>query len=271
MLFGLAIFPRWVVDDAYISYRYADNLVRHGELTWNIGEDPVEGYTGVFLPLVAAAAIKAGIEPESAGKALGVSCYFLTAFFMFGIARLRRLEPTAITVMAALYFTAPFLYIHALSGLETLAFIAALNAALYFLLRCFDPDASIVSDVALAFALLTASLVRPEGAGLAAVFAACLAAVRFHQGNRTMAVRWIGVFTAAYVLPGLLYFLWRWNYYGRFLPNTFYAKQFHGGLIHARSAESLIEFLRVYLTGPLAGDRTYIYRYAFRRQCFSIK
>ncbi|MGD1048590.1 MAG: hypothetical protein ABR899_07560, partial [Candidatus Krumholzibacteriaceae bacterium] len=38
--------PRWVVDDSFILFRYADNLANHGELNWNLGEKPVEGYTG---------------------------------------------------------------------------------------------------------------------------------------------------------------------------------------------------------------------------------
>ena len=47
------IFPKWTVDDAFISFRYAQNLVESGELNWNPGEDPVEGYTGVMLPILA--------------------------------------------------------------------------------------------------------------------------------------------------------------------------------------------------------------------------
>jgi hypothetical protein len=44
--------PKWTVDDAYITYRYAQNLARHGELNWNVGQDPVEGYTGVAWPVI---------------------------------------------------------------------------------------------------------------------------------------------------------------------------------------------------------------------------
>ncbi len=48
---ALAWFPKWTVDDAYITYRYAENLALNGQLTWNPGLDPVEGYTGVALPV----------------------------------------------------------------------------------------------------------------------------------------------------------------------------------------------------------------------------
>ena len=39
---GLTLF-----DDAMISMRYARNLVEHGELTWNVGDAYVEGYTNL--------------------------------------------------------------------------------------------------------------------------------------------------------------------------------------------------------------------------------
>ena len=43
---AILAFPPSAADDAYITFRYARNLAEHGELNWNVGEDPVEGYTG---------------------------------------------------------------------------------------------------------------------------------------------------------------------------------------------------------------------------------
>ena len=39
-----------ILDDAYIFFRYAENLVNGYGFVWNIGEAPVEGYTS-FLYL----------------------------------------------------------------------------------------------------------------------------------------------------------------------------------------------------------------------------
>jgi len=36
VLLILAIFPKWVVDDAFISFRYAYNFINYGEFTYNI-------------------------------------------------------------------------------------------------------------------------------------------------------------------------------------------------------------------------------------------
>ena len=46
LMVGLAMVNSFIQDDAFISFRYAYNLVHHQESTWNPGEkDRVEGYT----------------------------------------------------------------------------------------------------------------------------------------------------------------------------------------------------------------------------------
>src|SRR5438105_11061105 len=57
-LIVLATFPRSTVDDAFITFRYARNLALNGQLVWNVGQPPVEGYTGVAWPVVLAALIR---------------------------------------------------------------------------------------------------------------------------------------------------------------------------------------------------------------------
>jgi len=57
--------------------------------------------------------------------------------------------------------------------------------------------------------------------------------------------------TACYLIPGAIYFIWRWNYYGRLLPNTFYAKNFEG-VINAASVMRMGEFAHTFLSIPMA-------------------
>lgn len=78
--------------------------------------------------------------------------------------------------------------------------------------------------------LLLTSLTRPEGVALAgALFLA-----GWLRGDRV-----IGQMISLYALPGSIYFLWRWEYYGQFLPNTFYAKSAGGGWTDVRAFLSL--------------------------------
>ena len=58
----------FLCDDAFISFRYAQHLSEGQGLVWNRGER-VEGYTNFLWVLLMAAAIGAGIAPESASVA----------------------------------------------------------------------------------------------------------------------------------------------------------------------------------------------------------
>ena len=59
-------------DDAFISFRYAQNLVEGHGLVWNPGE-AVEGYTNFLWVLLMATGIVGGIEPERLSVALGIA------------------------------------------------------------------------------------------------------------------------------------------------------------------------------------------------------
>jgi|GEM_PF-1909000 len=82
----LVIFSRhvsyfdFVCDDAFISFRYAKNLVTHGELVYNIGER-IEGYTNFLWTLLIAGGIWLGADPVHFAKTLGwfwgAGCLFL--------------------------------------------------------------------------------------------------------------------------------------------------------------------------------------------------
>ena len=53
------------VDDAFISYRYARNLVEGHGLVWNVGQR-VEGYTDFLWVVLISGALAVGIDAELA-------------------------------------------------------------------------------------------------------------------------------------------------------------------------------------------------------------
>jgi hypothetical protein len=168
-LAALAIFPRWTVDDAYITYRYAENLALHGELTWNVGEDPVEGYTGVLLPTLLAGAIRLGGDPNVASKLLG--CLSLLASGLLLLYALRRFgAPHAVAAgAAACYLSTPVIYPHAWGGLETCEYTALLLASLASFARAGEGHEGARREARFFLLLLATSLARPEGL----LFAGC--------------------------------------------------------------------------------------------------
>src|SRR3954462_664538 len=76
-LVALARGPAYHADDAYIVARYAEHLVVHGQLTWNLGEAPVEGFTGYTLLIVMAIATLLHLPPVTTAAALGVGAWFI--------------------------------------------------------------------------------------------------------------------------------------------------------------------------------------------------
>src|ERR1051326_6227945 len=71
MLAFLAFFHGVVGDDAYISFRYARNLVDGHGLVFNPGER-VEGYTNFLWVLGIAAGLSLGASAETTSLSLGV-------------------------------------------------------------------------------------------------------------------------------------------------------------------------------------------------------
>lgn len=220
-IYQIADSPRWLVDDAYILFRYAENLAVHGELNWNPGENPTEGYTGIALVWLLAVGIKAGISPVILTHAIGILFYFLGAVILFLAFRGFNL---ASTVGLALYLTAPFYYIHAWSGLETTMFTTAIIFAIYCL--------TARRERLFIFSILFLSLVRPEGILLAVLL------LPLFRPFRRRRILW-------YLIPFGVYFIWRWSYYGRFLPNTFYAK------VAAETEEDTLGFLAKFASSYL--------------------
>jgi hypothetical protein len=244
---GLASFPTWTVDDAFITYRYAENLARTGQLTWNIGEDPVEGYTGVGLPVLLAGAVRVGLDADAASKAIGVASFFAGALVLYLLLRRLGVRGLLRAGLATVYLTAPMLFTHSSSGLETMLFGLSVLGTLYALQGVLDaPAASARCEVALLLTSLATALVRPEGVVLAAVAVACVVGVRLAGRERLAPFLWRAL--VVLVLPGALYFAWRYTYYGHLLPNTYYAKW--SRRVSYDSIRDLGKFVVLYASAP---------------------
>ena len=198
-------------DDAYISYRYARNLLDGHGLVYNVGER-VEGYTN-FLWTVLLAGIDGLLPGEhlpAIGTALGLvfGCATVVLVGLFGRAIAGGDTPRALIAPILLAADSSFAA-WCTGGLEgpMFAFLVAAAGFAYFRGGRLAP-----------FLLALASLTRPEGALLFAVTAAVELARR--RGRVVEVLRWSVPFLAVAV-P---YFLARWAYYEWPLPNTFYAK-----------------------------------------------
>ena len=233
--------PEWVVDDAFISYRYGKNLVEAGTLTWNPYGSPVEGYTGTFLPLLAAGAILVGLGPALAGKALGILSFYLTLLCVRGILKHLKVSMPIILLATWAYVLTSFNYVHSTSGLETQFFGLILTSSCWLLLKLSSGQLLKLAPL-LPVIWFLGGFVRPEGFAIG-VLSLVLVWV-FHRkessGKRILLFSMPG-----FLLPVVLYFCWKWSYYGGLIPNTAYAKQFESGY----NFQSLLEWGKFMLHG----------------------
>ena len=237
----------FLTDDAFISFRYARNLLNGHGLVFNVGER-VEGYSNFLWVLELAAVWRVlDIPPERAAPWLSALFTAGTlALMLWWIARLPRLRMRGLVSWMALALvcgSATFAVWTSGGGLETRQF----TFFIVFAVACLSLYRNrrlglLAASVSLALAALT----RPEGPLIAACcFAwfgalqlpAALSAVR--RGAEPQAIGaadaiiamarridWRGLLCliAPFALIVGAHFLFRYAYYGEWLPNTYYAK-----------------------------------------------
>jgi hypothetical protein len=206
-------------DDCFISFRYADHLVRGEGLVWNPGER-VEGYTNFLWVLLMAGSLAAGIAPESSSVVIGIAsgAGLLAALLVFSAGRWGWDSPFLWVAPFALALSRSFAA-WCSGGLETMFFTLVGFGGVLALLRERESKTSCPVVSSLLFA--AATLTRPDGGVLA------LVAGLFHLGEillRRRSLRSGICWLIPYVVVVGAHLLWRHAYYDAWLPNSFYAK-----------------------------------------------
>lgn len=218
-------------DDAFISFRYADHWSRAGEVVYNLGER-VEGYTNfLWVALLAAVAKLGGDIPTWGlwlGPALGLmsfgSAVWLTSRISAPSPLADHLAPLSCAGLLAL---SPSFACWSSGGLEVQLFTLLLTLTLAISLLGWSQRSARLSGLAGGLGALM-TMTRPEGL----MFVGLLGLWRLKRllsvrhAPRAEELTWLAVYLCLY-LP---YWLWRWQYYGHPLPNTYYVKTGAEGL-----------------------------------------
>ena len=216
----------FLCDDAFVSFRYARNLLEGHGLVFNRGEY-VEGYSNFLWTLELAALWGVfGLRPEHAAPWLSAACTAATlAAILWWMRRLPELKQRKLTAWMALGLlcsSATFAVWTSGGGLETRQFtlfvvLAVVCLSLY--------RSSRRGLTAASLSLAAAALTRPEGLLIAACCFAWFAAQRMADAGK-LRLDWPGLLRLALPFAVLVgaHFLFRYAYYGEWLPNTYYAK-----------------------------------------------
>ncbi len=218
-----ALFHGWVFDDSYIAFRFSHNWAAGHGLTWNPGQDPVEGFTS-FAWVTIGALVESvfRIPPHQSMIVFGLACWaFLIALLLPRLAEDVAGDDGKVAALFTVLVLAmnPYLAFNAFHGLETELQVLAFAVVAGLALR--EPTQS--NETALAAASFLSYTVRPD----ALAFVLPVWAIRFWitRSDRSRIVKGFLAFAAALAVYTHVKSQW----FGYPLPNTFYIKQ--GGLL----------------------------------------
>jgi arabinofuranosyltransferase len=215
---------RWVQDDAYVSFRYARNLVRGHGLVYNVGE-PVEGYTNFLWTALAAVPLARGAaDPLPFMYAVSAACWIGSYALLLALGVGLGLGGVWAAPLAVLPLAVHWSYnMWFFSGMET-PLVALLTIAAVVCVSL-DPTRHRWSLFSASLCGVGLLMTRPDGVFVVAALALSVALLDGHWIARER--RWLRALLLP-ALPVLLIFLpyeaWRLWYYGSLLPNTYYAK-----------------------------------------------
>ena len=233
VLSALALVPARFLpaEDAVILFAYSRNLAEHGVIRFLAGGPPVEGATDFGWMVLIAGAMRCGIAPEWFCAAANVIALLALGAVLLWTAGKPVRAPGLLAVAGAAGLCRQIFA--AASGFAVLpdAFLLALLAFLVLRRR---PKSAALTALALC-------LLRPDGI----VFAVpLLLALTASERDRRRVLRAVGL---GFLLPGLVYFFWRWHYFGELFPLPFLVKtNFHrefGILIGGSVRASLVPLL----------------------------
>ncbi|MGB8658097.1 MAG: hypothetical protein WCE90_10000 [Candidatus Zixiibacteriota bacterium] len=212
-----SILKSWTCDDAFISFRYAKNLVDGKGLVYNVGER-VEGYTNFLWTMLVAGGMKIGADPIKLTRLLGILCFALTILTYVWVSwRLfQRHHPFApfIPLTALCLLLHRDFRVFATGGLETSLFTLLVTVGFAGLIFSKNRWGFLFTGLILVLAMMT----RPDGIIFYSASLLFLVLTASSTPKRTL------YFLIPLIVVYVPYYLWRLSYYHYPFPNTYYAR-----------------------------------------------
>jgi arabinofuranosyltransferase len=213
-----------ILDDAYIFFRYAENIVNGYGFVWNIGEAPVEGYTSFLYLFTLIIAKFLAIDLELFAILFGTITSAFTLYFAYLIYDHLypndQIKTSANIITIIILALSPAFTYWSGAGMETSFYSMFLMKTIYYFLKL--PD-SVKNNLlkGILFGLLCVLRFEAVLFFLAALYYLVKEGTSFYRikiGRNAI------LFVIGFTLIFGTYFIWRWVYFGYFFPNTFYAK-----------------------------------------------
>jgi hypothetical protein len=229
VLYGANVLGHWYyrVDDAYIYFRYARHWAAGLGPVFNPGQF-VEGFTSPLWTALLMVAFHLQADPLWTARLASIAAALAVFVFTVQMLRWSYPQPSWVWAVPALLLAVNLSFaLYSVSGLETMAFTFAMLMAVAGSYWWWQRP-TWRRSLGWGGILGSMTFLRPEGfvvAGLCGLYAIKQTACQASQERKKRLIALIFVGWAAMV-PVALLLLWRWQTYGRLLPNTFFAKMY---------------------------------------------
>ncbi|MEM7367239.1 MAG: hypothetical protein AAF587_01490 [Bacteroidota bacterium] len=239
-------------EDATILFRYSQHLASEGIIGYNPGGPPVEGATDFLWMLLLTGGIKLGLDPYHTAGILSflgiIGTYFFSHKWIFQDASTH--WPSSLFLLSLAVNSQ---LIAASQGFSIAFWGAWFSACWYFFWKN--------SLKSLLISTLLLALIRPDGLIIGVPLVGMLLWNQRQDWRSTLPLL---LYWA--ILPGLVYFLWRWQYFGTFLPLPMYVKGGTG--LVAGSVLYEFKYLMKYLFPLLLGIAYFLWQYPNSRKIY---
>lgn len=220
---SLYFYP-YQIDDAYITYQYAKNIILNSDFSFTPGRPWVEGFSSpVWLSLMVLTGYVFGTSAlPKASMFLGIISMVLNLIVCFRIGVSQTLSDsdqfkrTIVSILPVVLIGAiPAFVFYSSTGMEALIFWLCIIVSIALAIGAID------KNMAFPFVLLLPWL-RPEAP---VVFLSFVALTALLKNQNTIVRKKLFLISFVYLASQLLLVLIRWMMFGEFFPNTYFAKE----------------------------------------------
>lgn len=222
----------YVIDDAYITFRYSNHWANGVGIVWNAGEMPrIEGYSNFLWLALCTIPFKLSIDIVEFSKYLGVFFGIANLYVIYRLSALVYDNRLFSLIPPFLVATVPQYHLWAVSGMETQLYIFLILCSLWSFVYE-EKNGKLILATPIMLALL--GMTRTEGAVFLVLAVAYRAAKIMYLRGKYLKSEWRMHFLWFFLLAALYggYFVWRALYYHSLLPNPVYIKTEVGGGIY---------------------------------------
>lgn len=229
-LLALGFHNRFILDDAFISFRYAENFAQGHGLIWNIGDtEPVEGYTNFLWTLLMVPAAALNVNPifwsMFLGFIFGSGTLLFTYYVSLRITRSRFAALLSVVLLGTNYTYSSYITGGLETQLQTFLVIVSAYVSIVLLDRSSDAKPARILYPLLSILFSLAVLTRLDSILICIVLFLALSR-SIYTSQECFNEKLIKV--AMLIMPGVFivgsWLLLKYFYYGDILPNTYYVK-----------------------------------------------